>query len=1074
MSIHGDADSSSVKPEASNCRCQDSCCPPVSSLDRRTFVQLVAGGAGIAAAHANRVIAGPFGAGDTIDHFIPIDKKLDPAWVQSLFARGKPQWYSGRDLETIGMPVGGLCAGQVYLTGDGRLVYWDIFNSNHNTGFGAINYKVGRKPTEVVTDGKFTPANEVGQGVAMRVRVGGQTLSRPLDAEGFPGVRFCGEYPIGMVRFDDDGFPVEASLEAFSPFIPLNAEDSTLPAVVLNYRLKNRGKEDAEITLTAWLDNAVLSGHAQEFAGQAVRRNRAVKENDFAAVVCNVQAGKTEKRSAPPTVFADFEGGNYGGWIIEGEAFGAAPAKGTLPNQQAVKGYRGESLVNTFSGGDEAHGKLTSPAFKIERPWISMLIGGGSFAEKTCVNLLVDGKVVRTATGKNSEELQPTNWHVADLVGKEAKIEIVDAESGGWGHINVDQIEFRDEPLPPDGRSLERQGDFGSMALAVLGSEGTFTTAATPNHERVEAVLSNMESAPAVNAEGPLEKPLRGIVGKSVTLKPGEQTTISFVVCWHMPNNYYEGRFAGNYYAKRFADAEAVVRRLAADFDRLTRETKLWHDVYYDSTLPRWLLSRIGATVCNLATTTCQWWRNGRFWAWEGAGCCHGTCGHVWNYEHALARLFPELERSVRTMQDFAPGIGFNPETGSIGFRGEGWTLWAGDAQGGYILKAYREHQASRDDDFLNQLWPNIRKAIEFLIDQDKNADGLIEGQQHQTYDENFFGANTFVGSLYLGALRAAEEMAREVGEPEFAERCRAIFEAGRENSVKRLFNGEYFTQEVDLKQHPDWQYADGCLADHLFGQSWAHQVSLGYIYPKETVLKALESIWKYNWAPDIAAQNKRHEPERWFAREGEAGLFTCTWPKSKHLGPKSTRYRDEVWTGTEYQVASHLAWEGMLTECLAMCRAVEDRYHPSKRNPFNEIECGDHYARSLASWGVLTALSGFEYHGPRGHLGFAPRLSAENFKAVFTAADGWGAYSQQNAQGTLSSRIELKWGELRLRSLQLRLASGRKLESAEMTLAGQVLPVTSKQVDSSVRLKLRSEARLEPNQPLDVELRFS
>jgi hypothetical protein len=312
------------------------------------------------------------------------------------------------------------------------------------------------------------------------------------------------------------------------------------------------------------------------------------------------------------------------------------------------------------------------------------------------------------------------------------------------------------------------------------------------------------------------------------------------------------------------------------------------------------------------------------------------------------------------------------------------------------------------------------------------------------------------------------------VGEPEFAERCRAIFEAGRENSVKRLFNGEYFTQEVDLKQHPDWQYADGCLADHLFGQSWAHQVSLGYIYPKETVLKALESIWKYNWAPDIAAQNKRHEPERWFAREGEAGLFTCTWPKSKHLGPKSTRYRDEVWTGTEYQVASHLAWEGMLTECLAMCRAVEDRYHPSKRNPFNEIECGDHFARSLASWGVLTALSGFEYHGPRGHLGFGPRLSAENFKAVFTAADGWGAYSQQNAQGTLSSRIELKWGELRLRSLQLRLASGRKLESAEMTLAGQVLPVTSKQVDSSVRLKLRSEVRLEQNQPLDVELRFS
>src|SRR5690606_2128617 len=139
---------------------------------------------------------------------------------------------------------------------------------------------------------------------------------------------------------------------------------------------------------------------------------------------------------------------------------------------------------------------------------------------------------------------------------------------------------------------------------------------------------------------------------------------------------------------------------------------------------------------------------------WEGVGCCHGTCGHVWNYAHALARLFPELERSVRTMQDFAPGIGFNPKTGSIGFRGEGWDLWAGDSQGGYILKAYREHQCSADDEFLNVNWPNIRQAVEFLITEDGNADGLIEGRQHQTYDQDYYGANTFVGSMYLGALR--------------------------------------------------------------------------------------------------------------------------------------------------------------------------------------------------------------------------------------------------------------------------------------------------------------------------------
>ena len=218
--------------------------------------------------------------------------------------------------------------------------------------------------------------------------------------------------------------------------------------------------------------------------------------------------------------------------------------------------------------------------------------------------------------------------------------------------------------------------------------------------------------------------------------------------------------------------------------------------------------------------------------------------------------------------------------------------------------------------------------------------------------------------------------MAREVGDADFAHLSHKIFEAGRDNSVKRLFNGEYYIQDVDLKKHPDWQYAKGCLADQMFGQGWAHQVALGYIYPKDTVHKSLEAIWKYCWAPDVTLQSQHHHPERWFASPGEAGLFTCTWPKSKHLGPKSTRYRNEVWTGIEYQVANHMAWEGMLTECLAICRAVHERYHPSKRNPFNEIECGDHYARSMASWGVVTSLAGFEYHGPNGHIGFAPRLA--------------------------------------------------------------------------------------------------
>jgi hypothetical protein len=336
----------------------------------------------------------------------------------------------------------------------------------------------------------------------------------------------------------------------------------------------------------------------------------------------------------------------------------------------------------------------------------------------------------------------------------------------------------------------------------------------------------------------------------------------------------------------------------------------------------------------------------------------------------------------------------------------------------------------------LRRNWPRIRKAMEFLIREDGNADGLLEGSQHNTYDINFVGPNTMVGSLYLAALRAAEEMAREVGDGPFAETCRKIFESGKRLSVERLFNGEYFIQLVDLAKYPKFQYADGCLADQLFGQGWAHQLALGYVYPKKTILAALKSIWKYNWAPDVGAQNEKHPPERWFARPGEAGLFICTWPKSKHLD-QGVRYRDEIWTGIEYQVAGNMVWDGLVTEALAICRGIHERYHPAKHNPWNEVECGDHYARGMASYGVFLALAGFEYHGPKQHLGFAPRITPENFRAAFTAAEGWGTISQHREGFGQTNRVELRWGKLDLKTLAFEVPEGMMPVKVTVTAAG-------------------------------------
>ena len=161
-------------------------------------------------------------------------------------------------------------------------------------------------------------------------------------------------------------------------------------------------------------------------------------------------------------VLAQFEGDTYGEWAVEGRAFGAGPAKGTLPGQMKVSGYAGKGLVNSFHGGDGATGTLMSPPFTVDRKYITFLIGGGGWKEKTCMNLLADNKVVRSAVGPNvvpggSEELGPDFWDVSDLIGKQAQIQIVDIATGGWGHINVDHIVLCDTPPPVPQKNVTRE-----------------------------------------------------------------------------------------------------------------------------------------------------------------------------------------------------------------------------------------------------------------------------------------------------------------------------------------------------------------------------------------------------------------------------------------------------------------------------------------------------------------------------------------------------------------------------------------------------------------------------------------
>ncbi len=244
--------------------------------------------------------------------------------------------------------------------------------------------------------------------------------------------------------------------------------------------------------------------------------------------------------------------------------------------------------------------------------------------------------------------------------------------------------------------------------------------------------------------------------------------------------------------------------------------------------------------------------------------------------------------------------------------------------------------------------------------------------------------------------------MAREIGDTRSAGQMREISARSRRSIDGQLFNGEYYAHIPDAEHQRSVGSHNGCEIDQVFGQSWAHQVALGRILSEAQVKNALQSLWRYNFTPDVGPFRKAHSPGRWYAMAGEGGLLMCSWPKGEAARVREgfDFYFNECMTGFEYQVAGHMLWEGMVMEGLAIARAIHDRYHPARRNPWNEVECGDHYARAMASYGVFLAACGYEYHGPRGHLGFAPRLSPGNFRAAFTSAEGWGQIGQTRSQG--------------------------------------------------------------------------
>ncbi|RME94128.1 MAG: hypothetical protein D6766_06675 [Verrucomicrobia bacterium] len=1045
---------------------------PRSGLPRRRFLQVGSLGVGTAALAAARpwmpIMAGPFE--NPYLRVIPIDKKLDPAWVRSLFERGEKQTYSQpAALDHIGMPVGGFFAGTVYLAGDGRLWLWEIFNRDRLAilprdaeapgGFhgsflsGGLNYLYPAPVTQ--------PFRQ-----SFQLRIGDQT--RTLDRFGFAEVTFDGRYPIGRVTYRDPGCPLEVRLEAFSPFIPGRLDDSSLPATILSYTLINRGDAPVEAELIGELENAVCIDSRGETPGRL--RNRILRETGLTALVCSAEPIEATS-DRPDILFEDFEKPDYSGWTVEGDAFGSGPIeRSEIPSYQGDVGGEGRRVVNSHATApgndvrskDARTGRLLSRPFTIPRRFINLYVGGGSHAGRTCVNVLVGGETVATVTGADNNRMQLRSLNVAAWEGKEARIEIVDRESGGWGNIGVDHIVFSDRPASGN---LDERHDFGTMTLAFLGG--------------ADWVRAGETAAEAGEATRDFPGPLVGALGRRFRLEPGQSVTLDHVITWHFPN--FRGRGVGNalvghYYAARFPDAVAVARHVRDRFAYLAGTTRRWVETWYDSTLPYWFLDRTMANTSTLATGTCYRFKDGRFWAWEGIGCCAGTCTHVWHYAQAPGRLFPELERLHRERVDF--GLAQHAD-GGIGMRAglNGSNQPAHDGQCGRILGVLREHHMSPDDAFLRRLWPRVRKAIEYMIRLDGNDDGIVEGAQPNTLDAAWYGKVSFLASLYLAALRAGEAMAREVGDTAFAERCAAIARRGAEN-ILQLYNGEYFIQIEDPAHKDAVGVGNGCYIDQIFGQTWAHWVNLGTLFDREKQLSALRALWKYNFVPDVGAFRKAFPRGRWYATAGDAGLIMCSWPKGGQNPAFKNHwqymYFNECMTGFEWQAASHMIWEGhdqpdILQNGLAVARAIHDRYDATLRNPYNEIECSDHYARAMASYGAYQAACGFHCHGPRGHLEFAPRLSPENFRAAFVTAEGWGTFAQQWKPASCVFRVEGAFGRVRLRTLKVTLPPERTVARVQARLNGRAVEVEFHQEGRSLLARWPEDLMLEAGSTLEV-----
>ena len=631
---------------------------------------------------------------------------------------------------------------------------------------------------------------------------------------------------------------------------------------------------------------------------------------------------------------------------------------------------------------------------------------------------------------------------------------------------------------------------FGSAALIALGDtpriKAMWLRSPGWEFDSLSALWREVSGGQFTSNNGSNHTDTAGRNGGSVLLEgklaPGESRTHTILITWHFPNCYLREGIKGEptrvttepgcrvmeggapppwrpFYAAQWKDAREVALYVEANYASLRARTLHFKEALFSSTLPWYVLDAVCANLGILKSPTVLREENGNLWGWEGCfpddGCCHGSCTHVWNYAQAFPHLYPQLERTLRGLELERS----MDERGHVTFRGaipdgpvDHSFHAASDGQLGGIMKLYRDWQIGGDTEWLKRMYQLAKRSLDYGIRTwDPDHQGALFEPHHNTYDIEFWGAEPMCTSIYLGALSAMTQMAKAVGEAADSEFYAGLARKTAEYMDRHLFNGDYYEQKVQYeglrdtsfaqkvssvneassemqqllkREGPKYQYGSGCLSDGVIGVWMARMYGIELPLAAKNVHANLEAIFRHNFKTDLSEHANAQRPG--YAMGHEPGLLLCSWPR----GGKPTLpfvYSDEVWTGIEYQVASHMIHEGLVEEGLTIVKAARSRYDGRTRNPWNEYECGNWYARAMASYALLGALSGFRYSAVERTLWFAPRFhptdeglsagtpaKARPFQCFFSTASGFGVIAVH--ERTVSVRITE--GELAIEKL--------------------------------------------------------